>query len=257
MKMKFRIVGGLLLTVVAATVFGSCVSDKDSSGLEYMPDMYRSPAIEPYVDYGELQGREDKSVKDKLSAMTPPAGAIPYYGTDKEEVAMMLPWSIRPNISFRQTHGLKGFEFTSEDTYNTLAAALTKNPYTITEENAEGIFKEGKRLYTNACAHCHGENGDGNGPMMANKVYVGVPDYKNKKELSDGQIFYSIYYGKGSMGSHASLLNKKEIWTLVHYVRKFQDKEYGKVFNQEPEEEEGAEGENDQVADNDNQEPTH
>ena len=30
------------------------------------------------------------------------------------------------------------------------------------------------------------------------------------------------------MGSHASQLNKKEIWSLVHYVRKFQDKDYDK-----------------------------
>jgi hypothetical protein len=30
------------------------------------------------------------------------------------------------------------------------------------------------------------------------------------------------------MGSHGSLLNKKEIWTLVHYVRQFQNKDYGK-----------------------------
>ena len=45
--------------------------------------------------------------------------------------------------------------------------------------------------------------------------------------IAEGQMFYSIYYGKGMMGSHASLLNKKEIWTLVHYVRKFQDPNYG------------------------------
>ena len=31
------------------------------------------------------------------------------------------------------------------------------------------------------------------------------------------------------MGSHASILNKKEIWTLVHYVRQFQDEDYGKT----------------------------
>jgi hypothetical protein len=45
--------------------------------------------------------------------------------------------------------------------------------------------------------------------------------------IAEGQMFYSIYYGKGMMGAHASLLNKKEIWTLVHYVRKFQDQKYG------------------------------
>jgi hypothetical protein len=30
------------------------------------------------------------------------------------------------------------------------------------------------------------------------------------------------------MGAHGSLLNKKEIWTLVHYVRQFQIDGYGK-----------------------------
>ena len=30
------------------------------------------------------------------------------------------------------------------------------------------------------------------------------------------------------MGAHGLLLNKKEIWTLVHYVRQFQIDDYGK-----------------------------
>jgi hypothetical protein len=29
------------------------------------------------------------------------------------------------------------------------------------------------------------------------------------------------------MGSHASIINKKEIWTIIHYIRKFQDANYG------------------------------
>jgi NH3-dependent NAD+ synthetase len=31
------------------------------------------------------------------------------------------------------------------------------------------------------------------------------------------------------MGAHGSMLDKKEIWTLVHYVRKLQNKDYGTV----------------------------
>ena len=52
-------------TVVAITLFvmASCVSNPDSSGLEYMPDMYRSPSIESYVDYGEVRGRENMKLK--------------------------------------------------------------------------------------------------------------------------------------------------------------------------------------------------
>ena len=41
----------------------SCESDPDSPGKEFMPDMYRSPAIEAYVDYGEIRGRENKELK--------------------------------------------------------------------------------------------------------------------------------------------------------------------------------------------------
>ena len=41
-------------------------------------------------------------------------------------------------------------------------------------------------------------------------------------------MFYSIYYGKGMMGAHGSILNKKEIWSIVHYIRRLQDANYGK-----------------------------
>lgn len=217
-----------MLAAVSTVMLGSCTADSDSSGLEYMPDMYRSAAIEPYVDYGEIRGRENKDLKLKQSALTPPSGTIPYFGTDAEEVALMLPWSIRPNIAFKQTHGLKGFDFTTEDTYNTQAAALTKNPLPLKGEDGKETFAEGKKLYEANCVHCHGEKGDGKGTMMVNGTFAGVPNYADKKALSDGQIFYSIYYGKGAMGSHASQVNKKEIWTLVHYIRKFQDPDYGK-----------------------------
>jgi hypothetical protein len=30
------------------------------------------------------------------------------------------------------------------------------------------------------------------------------------------------------MGSHGSILNKKEIWSIVHYIRRMQDANYGK-----------------------------
>jgi mono/diheme cytochrome c family protein len=101
------------------------------------------------------------------------------------------------------------------------------NPLKLTSKNAEEVLKKGKELYSYMCQHCHGENGDGQGPMVKSGAYAGVPNYAERKALSDGQMFYSIYYGKGAMGSHASQLSKKEIWTLVHYVRKFQNKDYG------------------------------
>ena len=78
-----------MLTAVSVVLLGSCVSNEDSAGLEYMPDMYRSPAIEPYVDYGQIKGRENDSLTMIQSALTPPHGTIPYYGTDAEVVGLM------------------------------------------------------------------------------------------------------------------------------------------------------------------------
>jgi mono/diheme cytochrome c family protein len=224
-KYLFSILG--LTSIAAVALLTSCKSDADSSGFEYMPDMYRSPAIEAYVDYGEIRGRENKDLKSKLTALTPPRNTIPYTaGKDSAEVKLMLPYFRKPNVAFRETHGLFGFDITTSDEY--LAAVNDKNPYVLTARNSEEVLKKGKELFTAMCQHCHGEKGDGNGPMVTSGAYVGVPNYATLTNLSDGQIFYSIYYGKGMMGAHGSLLSKKEIWTLVHYVRQFQNKDYGK-----------------------------
>lgn len=226
MKKHLLSIIGFSSVALSALLVTSCKSDADSSGFEYMPDMYRSPAIEAYVDYGEIRGRQNTELKTKLSALTPPKNTIPYIGKDSTEVKLMLPYFRKPNIAFRETHGLFCFDVTTSDEY--LAAANDKNPYILTAKNSEEVLKKGKELFTAMCQHCHGEKGDGNGPMVTSGAYVGVPNYANLTNLSDGQIFYSIYYGKGMMGSHGSLLNKKEIWTLVHYVRQFQNKDYGK-----------------------------
>jgi mono/diheme cytochrome c family protein len=228
MKIKFIQIIGLASVVLSAFTFTGCVADSDSAGLEYMPDMYRSPAIEPYVDYAEIRGREKSGLKTKLSAMTPPLGTIPFYGTNSEEVALMLPYFRNPSSEFWITHGLRDFKFSSQNEYE-LAKEDTQNPLALTPQNAEKILKEGKEIYSSKCMHCHGEKGDGNGPMVVSQAYNGVPNYADRSALSNGQIFYSIYYGKGSMGAHGSMLDKKEIWTLVHYVRKLQNKDYGTV----------------------------
>jgi len=216
MKMNFRIVFSVAIVAASTFLLNSCAADADSAGLEYMPDMYRSAAIEPYVDYGEIRGRENVEVKSLLSAKVPPFGTIPFYGTDSAEVAIMLPYGRKGHVSMKMTHGMYDAELTADNEYE--MSAMDKNPLEASDE----VYEEGKRLYISNCAHCHGDKGDGNGPMVVSGAYVGVPDYANLKNLGDGQLFYSIYYGKGMMGAHAPILNKKEIWTLVHYIRKFQ-----------------------------------
>lgn len=226
MKVKFK---AFAQFSVLALLAASCTSNPDSAGLEYMPDMYRSPAIEPYVDYGEIGGKTYDDLKERVSAMTPPKYTIPYYGTDSATVSMMLPYVRQAGNAFGLTHGLFYTDLSSnpDANYDYNMAAADMNPIKLKNAvQADAVFAEGKKLFTANCQHCHGEKGDGQGPMVTSGAFSGVPDYKTL-QIAEGQMFYSIYYGKGSMGAHSSLVNKKEIWTLVHYIKKFQDAKHG------------------------------
>jgi hypothetical protein len=124
MKKHLLSILGFSTVALSALLVTSCKSDADSSGFEYMPDMYRSPAIEAYVDYGEIRGRQNADLKSKLTALTPPKNTIPYIGKDSTEVKLMLPYFRKPNVAFRETHGLFGFDVTTSDEY--LAPQMTK-----------------------------------------------------------------------------------------------------------------------------------
>ena len=86
-------------------------------------------------------------------------------------------------------------------------------------------------MYGNFCIHCHGEKGDGQGTVGTNSngAYPAPPSYTSAAivDLPAGQIFFSMTYGKGLMGSHASQLTKEERWKVVYYVQSLQGKELG------------------------------
>lgn len=187
------------------TALTGCVNDPDSPGLEYMPDMYRSPAVEAYVDY------ENSLVQ---SALEPPMGTVPYYGTG-EDVEVFLPYNRKPGLGFDKSHGWYGFE-QDPDAYTN--SAMDKNPLPPTDEN----LTKGEEVYIKFCVHCHGEAGDGKGAIVQNGAIQGIPAYSNVT-TSEGQMFYSVTYGKGLMGAHASLIDKKERWQVVMYVRALQN----------------------------------
>ena len=84
----------ILMPVVAAVLLTACVTDSNSPGLEYMPDMYRSPAIEAYVDYGQepyIVGEDVvRAQRYTPSSRKPAPGSIPFRGVD--QMAFSLPY---------------------------------------------------------------------------------------------------------------------------------------------------------------------
>lgn len=197
----YNIIAGLLVVVSAS----SCVKDENSPGYEYMPDMYRSPAIEAYVDYGEVRTWvPNDSLKNRLTALRPPVGTVHYQGTDE----VYLPYNRLPSKELVTGNGVISAA-TSETDY--AESANDKNPLVFDLQNA----KKGEVLYGRFCVHCHGVEGKGDG-KVAGPLGAKPADLSVKR--ADGQMFYSITYGKGVMGPHASQLNKKERWELITYL---------------------------------------
>lgn len=184
----------------------SCGGDPNSPGMEYMPDMYRSPAVEAYVDYGQdpYHFSEEKAQQQRntQSAKLPPVGTIPFSG-DASKAAFNMPYPYPDNN--------EGYE----------AAGLgLKSPIAMTEATVE----QGKVLYGKFCTHCHGEKGEGDGAVVNNGGHPPPGSYTAAlKDLPEGKIFHVITYGKGMMGSHASQVNKEERWMLVQYVKYLQN----------------------------------
>lgn len=210
------------MALIAGTMV-SCVSDSNSPGLEYMPDMYRSPAVEAYVDYGEVRGvyNEDAHalIAEKFS-FTPPVGTIPYQGSN-EHASVMMPYEHGAPLNADKTHGLYGVR---QDTAGIINASFDVNPIPFSDD----VLKEGEVLYGRFCIHCHGESGAGDGGVPATGKFPPPGAYNGPlKDKTAGDIFYTITYGKGAMGSHASQLNKEERWKVVYYVQKLQGKDPG------------------------------
>lgn len=178
----------LSLALVVVSLF-SC---KEKNGLapEYMPDMFRSPSIETYVDYGEVRDKQHPEMKDKMSAMLPVKGTIPRGFTP-------YPYENTP----------EGYE---------LAGANLKNPLVYNEQ----VVKEGEVLFGMFCVHCHGTTGQGDGILVQREKFPPLPvKFAPGLAIPEGKMFHSITYGRNLMGAHASQLTKEERWKLVLFIR--------------------------------------
>lgn len=195
------------LALVVLTMASCGGGDPNSPGVEYMPDMYRSPAMEAYVDFGQdpyvFTEEVAKEQRQRQSARLPVAGTIPF-AMDASKAQFNMPYNY-PNT-------VDGYE----------AAGLNlKSPIMMTEATVE----HGKVIYTKFCMHCHGETGQGDGGVVKNGNYPVPPSYTGPlKDLPEGKIFHSLVYGKNiAMGPHASQLNKEERWLVVQYVKYLQN----------------------------------
>jgi mono/diheme cytochrome c family protein len=176
-------------------IVASCNDGPKETGLEYMPDMYRSPSYETYSS--------NPVFKDSMTAQQPVAGTIARGNAIYSDLDRM-PYAY-PNTN-------EGYE---------AAGVSLRNPLERTETN----MTEGKRLYDNFCTHCHGEKGMGDG-IVVTEPHTGPkpPAYNGEqlKTLPEGKMYHTVEYGKNMMGSHASQLTASQRWKIIMYVQTLQ-----------------------------------
>jgi mono/diheme cytochrome c family protein len=205
-KTNFSIVK-YLFTALILLVIVSCVKHPDSPGFEYVDDMFRSQAIEAYIDYGLVGDKTNDSLKKSLSARKPASGTIAY-NVNKKISQTNMPFNYGSSENERIRAGEE---------------VLLPSHYFSSSELQKENIAEGKRLYGLFCAHCHGDKGNGDGKVITVGGYPAAPPaYNTLKDRKPGSVFHTITHGKNAMGPHASQLNKDERWKVAMYVRTMQ-----------------------------------
>ncbi len=215
--MMFKYIGKLSMATMIASALFACTSDPNSPGVEYMPDMYRSPSYETYIKKGDLDSAslmerliEERSDLDSTER-------IAEFNLLKKAYANFMP--VKGTVPV----GFTPFPYGQSTEEYERAGLELKNPLPL--PFSDSIVKQGQELFEIFCDHCHGAKGEGDGKMVQNDKFPAPPSYTSAlKDLPEGKIFYTIHYGKGNMGSHASQISQTERWKIVYYVQKLQGK---------------------------------
>lgn len=187
----------------AGFILTACSDVRRSPGAVYMPDMGYSVALETYAkpDSSKFTDNPSEAGEGKIYYT-----AYPVSGTMARGDELPFPYEMdKPG-----------------DSTNYVASKQVQNPLPALTPVE---MQEATRLYLVNCAVCHGPKLDGNGPLYkdgsgpfpaAPRNFMGDPLMIN---MPEGQMFYSVTYGKNMMGSYASQITTKQRWMIIHYIK--------------------------------------
>ena len=193
---KFISITFIFLT---ALIIVSCSDVRRNPGRVYMPDMAYSRALETYA----------KLDSSKFTNNPAEIGEGKIYYTSYPVAGAMARGDELPFAYAMDKPG---------DTTNYVASRQAQNPLPALDA---GQMKEAERLYLVNCGVCHGSKLDGNGPLWkdGSGPFTSAPKNLMTLDMPDGQMFYSITYGKNMMGSYASQITDKQRWMVIHYIK--------------------------------------
>jgi mono/diheme cytochrome c family protein len=112
--------------------------------------------------------------------------------------------------------GFEVYEYENSTAGYDLAKANLKSPLdSLSTEDME----KAKGLYEIYCAICHGNSGNGQGKLVTQGKFLGIPNYKDRV-ITTGSVFHVQTYGLNAMGAYSNQLNAHERWLVATYVMK-------------------------------------
>lgn len=241
--MKYAI-GAILGIVLFAWLFSVCSpAGVNKTGHEYMPDMYHPVSFETnlYSAYS-WNHWDDQSVFTAAELSRPrhrvdgtiPRGMTAVYYAGNSELDIIRGKNANNAIA-AQVNGAAPFYYeNTEEDRTRCEQEMVTNPFPITKNGLE----RGKVLYEIYCGICHGNDGGGNGALVATEKYPAQPKNLLADDMiaaSNGRYYFAIMYGKNVMGSYAEKLSFEERWQVIHYVRALEAKakkvEYSETAN--------------------------
>lgn len=196
---KLSLVGALLLALA------SCGSDNRNPGRTFVPDMAYSQAYETYTKNTAF-GSDSLAAVDSFEARKPVTGTI---------ARGLLPEGAVNDEKVLASYLYKSYSVNNDSSYQA-SSNLLKNPFTAEKD----VMDRGKQLFVIHCMVCHGEKGLGDGSIVQTEAYPPVPSYADRlPTISEGQMFHSITYGKGLMGSYSYVLNTEDRWKVILYIQ--------------------------------------
>ena len=91
------------------------------------------------------------------------------------------------------------------------------------------LLARGHDRYDIFCATCHGKIGDGNGIVKKIGVMPAVANLHDPRivKMTDGEIFNTVTFGKGTMGAVGPLIQAEDRWAVIAYLRALQLSQLG------------------------------
>jgi mono/diheme cytochrome c family protein len=218
MKEKYFYIVGAFTTILLI-IFLIIPRDKRSPGWDYMPDMRYSKAYETFSSVDFFYQKENGKY-DTMSARLPVLGTIPR-GYIPENIEDKTDEGFLRSFCFKNEHQGYNQDSAFQNKYME-AGEVLKNPFKPTDDN----LAEGKELYLINCKVCHGIKGEGNGQIVeladgSDGPYTARPPAYTSRlpTLKDGQMFFSVSFGKNTMGGYASMLTPTERWKVILYIK--------------------------------------